>query len=124
MSTDVVTYARTVVPDQQVTQYVEQQRTGRTPEQQQKVTALDTFTKHLTKLRDAHPSGLVRSDGYRQQPVVQGAYLRVSTPLAGMKFEPQELTLMLEVCNAVDPTHAHKDFVYAVLTEMGRRLGK
>ena len=69
--TDVVTYARTVVPDQQVTQYVEQQRTGRTPEQPSKkvLTALDTFTKHLTKLRDAHPSGLVRSEDIVSNPL-------------------------------------------------------
>ena len=123
MSTDVVTYERTVIPDANVVPYMEQQRTGRTPEQQQKVTALDTFTRHLTKLRDQHPNGLVRSEDIVSSPLSKALTFGYPLP-AGMKFEPQELTCLLEVCNAVDPTHAHKDFVYAVLCEMGRRLGK
>ena len=120
---EVVSYGRTVVPDRQVSTYVEQQRTGRTAEQQASRSALDAFTNQLTKLRDAHPSGLVRSEDIVSSPLSKALTFGYQLP-AGMKFEVQELTLMLEVCNAVDPQHAHKDFVYAVLTEMGRRLGK
>lgn len=123
MSTDVVTYERTVVPDNQVSVYQEQQRTGRTPAQQASLSALESHTRQLTKLRDAHWNGLVRSEDIVSSPAHKAITFGYPLP-GGMAFEPQELTLMLEVCNAVDPTHAHGDFVYSVLCEMGRRLGK
>jgi len=121
MAADVIVYERTVVPDANVQVYQEQQRTGRTPEQQRNLSALESHTRQLTKLRDAHPSGLVRSEDIVSSPASKALTFGYPLP-AGMKFEPQELTLMLEVCHAVDPTHAHGDFVYKVLCEMGRRL--
>jgi hypothetical protein len=121
MSGEVVTYERTVVPDGQVTVYQEQQRTGRTPEQQRNLSAVESHARHLGKLRDAHPNGLVTSEQFVSSPAHVAFDYGYPIP-AGMRYDPQELTDMLSVAHAVDPQHVHGQFVYAVLVELGRRL--
>ena len=119
--TDVISYERTVVPDANVVQYQEQQRTGRNVEQQSTHRELTAHGKKLTALSNAHPNGLVRSEDIVSSPMSKALTFGYDLP-SGMAFEVKELTAMLEVCHACDPQHVHGNYVYRVLCEIGRRL--
>lgn len=115
---EVISYERTVVPDGQVVQYQEQQRTGHLNPQAKSQLAVLEQSRAIGAARDSN--GLVSAEDYVTADArCNGALCKGYQVPAGMRFDPQELFEALDIAHKVG---IPGNYVFAYLAEMGRRL--